>query len=147
MPFLTIQVENPHAHNLVVGQSKHERTIDSIHTALVETSPDIKFGLAFNHTAVSVKSSGTDDALINLAVKNAECIGAGQTFVLMVDASETMPAMKALKTVPEIREIYCATSNPVEFLVVETSRGRGVMGLAGDYSEGDSAHIHFINRQ
>ncbi|MFQ5650736.1 MAG: adenosine-specific kinase [bacterium] len=138
MPLHTIRVENPRAHNLVVGQSNLTETIDQIHAALVGTVPGIKFGLAFNVLSVpnSVKATGTDDTLIGLARKNAECIGAGQTFVLLLENAQPIRVMKALKQVSQIQHIYCATNHSVEFIVVENANGRGVMGLLGSISSG-----------
>lgn len=146
MALHTVRVENPHAHNLVVGQSNFTSTVDNISAALVGTVPDIKFGLAFTTPTVpeAVKSSGTDDSLIHLALEKVRRLGTGKTFVLLLDAAAPVSVIQALKTVPEIREIYCATQSAAEFIVVDGSQGRGVMGLVGGYSRGNEARIQFI---
>ncbi len=148
MALHTIRVENPHAHNLVVGQSNFANTVDNISAALMGTIPNIKFGLAFNTPTVpeAVKSSGTDDTLIHLALEKVRRLGAGKTFVLLLDASAPVSVMQALKTVPEIREIYCATQSAAEFIVVDGTQGRGVMGLVGGYSRSNEARVQFIRK-
>ena len=148
MSLHTIKVDNPHAHNLVVGESNVSGTIDNISAALLDTVPGVKFGLAFSSTNLpgAVKSSGTDDNLIHLAMKSAVSLGARKTFVLLLDASQPASIMQVLNEVPEIREIYCATQSGAEFIVSENSQGRGVMGLADTYSHGDNARIHYVNK-
>ena len=37
--------------------------------------------------------------------------------------------LNALKAVPEVCTIYCASANPVEVIVAETGNGRGIMGV------------------
>lgn len=147
MHLQTIRVENPQAHNLVVGQSHLTETLDDIHAALTGSLPEIRFGLAFNSPSTSGKmtSTGTDESLIDLAKKSAESIGANQTFVLLLD-NEQQPVqiMQVLKDVTTIRSIYCATNGHAEFIVTENSRGRDVMGLAGSYSASDEAQIQVV---
>lgn len=136
MPFKTIKVENPKRLYMVIGETRFEKAIEEIHQALVNAIPGIRFGLAFNDSQAvqSMKCSGTDDILIELASRNAANIGVHEMFVLFVEDTLPMPVMETLKRVSEIREIYCATNNPVEVIVAETETGRGVMGLVDDYS-------------
>ena len=37
--------------------------------------------------------------------------------------------LPALRAVPEVVGIFCATANPVEVLVAETNAGRGIVGV------------------
>lgn len=136
MKMETVKVENPNGLNVILGQSHFIKTVEDIHEALVCTVPGIKFGLAFNEASGPrlVRRSGTDEQLIELATKNARSIGAGHLFVLFLENAFPINVMKALKDVPEICEIYCATANPVEVVVAETDQGRGVMGLVDGYA-------------
>lgn len=136
MKLETVKVEKPDGLNMIMGQSHFIKTVEDIHEALVGTVPGIKFGLAFNESSGPrlVRYSGTDDALIDLAKKNAKNIGAGHLFVLFLENAFPINVLKALKEVPEICEIHCATANPVEVIVAQTDQGRGVMGLVDGYS-------------
>jgi adenosine/AMP kinase len=131
MELITVKVDNPDAVNVVIGQSHFIKTIEDIHEALMGTVPGIKFGVAFNEASGPrlVRHSGTDDALVELAKANAMKIGAGHLFVLFMQDAFPINVMKALKDVPEICNIYCATANPVELILAETTQGRGVMGV------------------
>ncbi|MFQ5864561.1 MAG: adenosine-specific kinase [bacterium] len=136
MKLETVKVEKPDGLNMIMGQSHFIKTVEDIHEALVGTIPGIRFGLAFNESSGPrlVRYSGTDDSLIDLAKKNAKNIGAGHLFVLFMENAFPINVMKALKGVPEICEIYCATANQVEVVVAETNQGRGIMGLIDGYS-------------
>ncbi len=142
----TIKVDNPNSFNMVVGQFPYIKTIDEIHHVLVESVPGIKFGLAFNETSqpVTVRSAGTDNSLIDLARKNADNIGAQDTFVLFLGESSPVPAMKALKHVPDISQIYCATAGQVEVIVSDGVGG--ILGLLGGYSGEDEKEVHVLKK-
>ncbi|MFQ5708889.1 MAG: adenosine-specific kinase [bacterium] len=131
MQLHTVKIEKPEGLNVIMGQSHFIKTVEDIYEALVGTVPGIKFGLAFNESSGPrlVRLSGTDDSLKDLAKQNAMNIGAGHLFILLLENAFPINVMKALKDVPEICEIYCATANPVEVIVAETEQGRGVMGL------------------
>ncbi|MFQ5769322.1 MAG: adenosine-specific kinase [bacterium] len=136
MNLQTVKIEKPEGLNMIMGQSHFIKTVEDIHEALVGTVPGIKFGLAFNESSGPrlVRFTGTDDTLIELAKKNAKSIGTGHLFILFLDNAFPINVMKALKEVPEICTIYCATANPVEVVVAETDQGRGVLGLVDGYS-------------
>lgn len=133
MQLQTIKVENPKGLHVVLGESHVTNIIDDIHSALVAALPELQFGLAFKEAASSngVKFAGTNGDLIKLATRNADNIGVGDMFVLLLDEDYPVDVMKALKQVPEIAQIYCA-GKPMEVIVVETDNGRGVMGMVDD---------------
>lgn len=135
MQMQTIKVENPHAFSMVMGQFPFVRTINDIHETLVHRMPGIRFGLAFSDDSepTTVRAAGTDDFLIDLAKRNIDNIAALETFVLFLDSAVPVSVMKALKEVPDIRKIYCATKNQVEIIVSEGPNGRGIMGLLGGF--------------
>ncbi|MCG8604394.1 adenosine-specific kinase [bacterium] len=136
MELITVKVENPDALNVVIGQSHFIKTVEDIHEALIGTVPGIKFGVAFNEASGPrlVRHSGTDDALVELAKMNARQLGAGHLFVLFLQDAFPINVMKALRDVPEICNIYCATANPVELILAETEQGRGVLGVVDGLS-------------
>ncbi|MFQ5638728.1 MAG: adenosine-specific kinase [bacterium] len=136
MPLQTVKIENPQGVNMIMGQSHFIRTLDDIHEILVGSIPEIQFGLAFNKAPGPrmIQHSGNDDRLVDLAKKNADRINAQDTFVLFMNNAFPIHVMKALKHIPEISNIYCATSHQIEVLVIENECGRGVMGLVDDYA-------------
>jgi hypothetical protein len=137
MQLRTVKVENPDGLNLIMGQSCVIHTVDEIHEALVGAIPGIRFGVAFNEGTREpevVRFSGTDEFLVELAKRNVINIGANHLFVLLTQNAFPISVMKSLKEISDISEIYCATDNAVEVIVVDSDRGRGVMGLVDDHA-------------
>ncbi len=137
MDIKIIPVEKPETTNFVLGQSHFIKSVEDIHEALVTSVPGIKFGLAFCEASGKclVRSSGTDDAMIELAQKNALSIGAGHSFLVFLgDGFFPINILNALKAVPEVARIYCATANPTQVLVAETEQGRGILGVVDGFS-------------
>lgn len=125
-------IEKPEEANLILGQSHFIKTVEDLHEALVNTVPGIRFGLAFNEAsgACLVRSSGTDEALVALAVANARRLAAGHAFVILVgQGAYPVNVLNAIKQVPEVCRIYCATANPVQVILAETGQGRGILGV------------------
>jgi adenosine/AMP kinase len=133
IPFLLklIQIENPDQLNFILGQSHFIKTVEDIHEAVVTGIPGAKFGLAFCESsgAALVRSSGSDDALKALAERNALALGAGHTFILFLRDAYPINILNAIKAVPEVASIFCATANPVQVIVAETAQGRGILGV------------------
>ncbi|MCH7754637.1 hypothetical protein IH970_05890 [candidate division KSB1 bacterium] len=136
MQFQTIKVENPNGSSIILGEVHNLKTVQQIHQQLLQTFPRIQFGLTYIEASkpTVVKYSGTDEPLVHLARINACKIGAGGVFILFLSNDYPINAMEAIKRVPNISEIYCATSNPVEVIVNQNEKGRSLMGLVGDYS-------------
>jgi len=127
-----VAIDKPEALNVVLGQSHFIKTVEDIHEALVTAVPGIRFGLAFCEASGArlVRTSGTDEALVALAGRNAQALGAGHSFVLMLgDGAFPVNIMGALKAVPEVCTIYCATANPLQVIVAESEQGRGIVGV------------------
>ena len=125
-------IEKPEEANLILGQSHFIKTVEDLHEALVNTVPGIRFGLAFNEAsgACLVRSSGTDEALVALAVANARRLAAGHAFaILLGQGAYPVNVLNAIKQVPEVCRIYCATANPVQVILAETGQGRGILGV------------------
>jgi Uncharacterized conserved protein len=129
---ITVQIEKPDAVNLILGQSHFIKTVEDLHEALVTSVPGIKFGLAFCESSgpALVRASGTDPALVELARQNALALGAGHCFIIFLgEGFYPVNVLNAVKAVPEVCHIFCATANPVEVIIAETGQGRGILGV------------------
>lgn len=131
MELKLVQIENPDALNLILGQSHFIKTIEDIHEALVNSVPGIQFGVAFceasSHTLV--RHSGSSEELEQLAIRNARAIGAGHSFIVFLKDAFPINVLHAIKRVPEVCGIFCATANPVQIIVAESEQGRGILGV------------------
>jgi adenosine/AMP kinase len=144
MNLSSVKIEKPEEINIILGQSHFIKTIEDVHEALVNAVPGIKFGVAFCEASGKclIRWSGTDETMISLANKNAQAIGAGHSFIIFLgNGFYPVNVLNAIKTVPEVCRIFCATANPVEVLVAETEQGRGILGVVDGSSplgiEGD----------
>ena len=132
MDIKIIKIEKPENINFILAQSHFIKTVEDVHEALVSTVPGIKFGLAFCEASGDclVRWTGTDQAMIELAKANAQAIGAGHSFILFLgDGYFPVNVLNAIKAVPEVARIFCATANPTEVLVAQTEQGRGILGV------------------
>jgi uncharacterized protein len=140
MELTTVRIDKPEDINFILGQSHFIKTVEDIHEVLVQSIPGIKFGLAFCESSgeMLVRWTGTDDAMIELAKRNAQALSAGHSFILFLGSGYfPVSILNNVKMVPEVCRIYCATANPVEVLVAETEQGRGIMGVIdGGKSQG-----------
>jgi len=131
MELHAVPIENPDGLNLIFGQSHFIKTVEDLHEVLVGAVPSIRFGLAFCEASGPrlVRTSGTDPALVELAARNALAVGCGHTFLIFLGNAFPINILGAVRQVPEVAQVYCATSNPVEVIVAATDRGRGVLGV------------------
>jgi uncharacterized protein len=132
MQLMTVKIEKPDDINFILGQSHFVKTVEDVHEALVQSVPGIKFGLAFCEASgeMLIRWTGTDDAMIELARRNALALSAGHSFIVFLGSGFfPLNVLNTIKMVPEVCRIYCATSNPVEVVVAETDQGRGIMGV------------------
>ncbi len=128
----SIRIEKPDNLNFVLGQTHFIKSVEDIHETLVNSVPAIQFGLAFCEASGKclVRWTGTNAALIELARQNALAIGAGHSFLLVLgEGFFPINILNALKQVPEVCRIFCATANPTEVIVAETEQGRGILGV------------------
>ena len=144
MELTTVRIDKPETTNFILGQSHFIKTVEDIHEALVNAVPGIKFGVAFCEASGKclVRWSGTDPGATELARKNARAIGAGHCFIIVLgDGFYPINVLNAVKLVPEVCRIYCATANPTEVILAETEQGRGIVGVVDGFSpkgvEGD----------
>jgi uncharacterized protein len=132
MNLTSFKIEKPEEINFILGQSHFIKTVEDIHEGLVNAVPGIKFGLAFCEASGKclIRWSGTDDAMIELAKKNALAISAGHSFIVfLADGFYPINILNTIKNVPEVCHIFCATANPTEVLIAETEMGRGILGI------------------
>jgi uncharacterized protein len=131
MDIKTVKIEKPEALNLILGHSHFIKTVEDIYETMVNAVPGAKFGLAFCESSgpCLVRYSGTDDDLVELAKKNAYMLSAGHSFILLMKDMFPINVLNAVKNVPEVCRIFCATANPVEVIVAETEQGRGIIGV------------------
>ena len=126
-----VPLDKPEDMNVIVGQAHFIKTVEDIHEAMAGISPHLRFGIAFSEASgpCLVRRSGNDDRLVELATRNALAVGAGHSFFVFVEDGYPVNVLNALKQVPEVCGIFCATANPVEIVVAETELGRGITGV------------------
>ena len=131
MQLTTVRLEVPEGGNIILGQTHFIKTVEDLYEAIVNTVPQMKFGLAFNEASgpCLTRVEGNDAELKAMAARNATAIGAGHTFVIALTEGYPINVLGRIKDVPEVCSIYCATANPVEVVVAETEQGRGVLGV------------------
>lgn len=131
MELETVQVEKPDDVNLILGQTHFIKTVEDIYEAVVTSVPGVEFGIAFCEASADclIRSDGTDDELRGLAVKNAERIGAGHTFVLLMRGAYPINLLPRIKSVPEVCGIFAATANALQVIVAKSEQGRGIVGV------------------
>jgi adenosine/AMP kinase len=132
MELSVLQIEKPEPINFILGQSHFIKTVEDIHETLVTSVPGIKFGLAFCESSgpALVRASGTDAELVALAKRNALALSAGHSFILFLgEGFYPINVLNAIKMVPEVCRIFCATANPVDVIIAETAQGRGILGV------------------
>src|SRR3972149_41497 len=126
-----VKIQKPDDINFILGQSHFTKTVEDLHEALVGAVPGLKFGLAFCESSgpALVRWSGTDAELIELAKQNAFDLAAGHCFIILLRDAFPINVLNAVKSVPEVCGIFCATANPVEVVLAETEQGRGILGV------------------
>jgi hypothetical protein len=131
MELKAVRLEIPEEGNIILGQTHFIKTVEDLYEAIVNTAPQMKFGVAFNEAsgACLVRVDGNDEELKSVAVRNAMAIGAGHIFVIALREGFPINVLGRIKDVPEVCSIHCATANPVEVIVAETEQGRGILGV------------------
>ncbi len=126
-----VPIDNPDGLNLILGQAHFIKTVEDVVEALVGSIPGIRFGLAFCEASgpALVRHAGTDEELERMAIRNAEAIGAGHAFLVFLKDAFPINVLPAIRSVPEVCGIFCATANPVEVIVAVSEQGRGVLGV------------------
>ena len=131
MELHAVRLEFPEGANIIVGQSHFIKTVEDLYEAIVGTVPQMKFGIAFNEASQDrlIRHEGNDEELEGLAISNAQAIGAGHLFVIVLRDGFPINILPRIKQCQEVVGVFCATANPTEVIVVETEQGRGVLGV------------------
>ena len=131
-----IRLQIPDESNIIVGQSHFIKTVEDLYEALVNSAPQINFGVAFNEASGPrlTRSDGNDEGLRAAAVQICTDVGAGHLFAVVMRQAFPINVLKAVQQVPEVVNIFCATANPVEVIVTETPTGRAVLGVVDGLS-------------
>ena len=135
MELKLVKIDKPDDLNMILGQTHFIKSVEDLYEAMVNSVPNIKFGLGFCEASQQclVRYSGNDDKLIELAKKNALELSAGHSFIIFIKDAFPINVLGAIKAVPEVCSIYCATSNPVEVIIAESDQGRGILGVIDGY--------------
>jgi uncharacterized protein len=155
MELTAVRLEIPDGANIIVGHSHFIKTVEDVYEAIVNTNPAMKFGVAFNEAsgACLIRSDGNDTSLIDAAIGNAQALGAGHTFVVVLTGGFPINVLGRIRDVAEVCTIHCATANPVEAIVAVTGQGRGILGVidgsspAGVEAEADREWRHGLLRK
>ena len=147
MELKTVRIEKPEDINFILGQSHFIKTVEDIYETMVGAMPGAKFGVAFCEASgpCLVRFAGTDAAMIDLAQKNALALSAGHSFIIFMTGMFPVNVLNAIKNVPEVCRIFCATANTVDVILAENEHGRGILGVIdGGRSQGieTEADIH-----
>ncbi len=136
MELKAIQLTIPENGNIILGQSHFIKTVEDIYEAIVNTSPHIRFGIAFNE-ASGVRLTRVDGNAADLqqfAIRNATDLAAGHVFCVTLRDGFPINVLGRIQQAPEVANIFCATANPVQVIVAETEQGRGVLGVVDGFS-------------
>ena len=131
MELKLVQIEKPEDINFILGQSHFVKTAEDLYEAMVNSVPGTKFGLAFCEASGSrmLRFEGNDPEMLELAKKNALAIGAGHSFIVFMRNAFPVNVLGAIKNVPEVCNIFCATANATQVVVAESEQGRGILGV------------------
>jgi len=151
----SVRMEFPTDANIIVGQSHFIKSVEDLYEAIATTVPQARFGLAFNESsgACLTRSEGNDQGLREVAVRNAQSLGAGHTFIVVIQNAYPINVLNAIRNVPEVCSIFCATANPVEVILARNEQGQGVLGVIdgsspkGIEGESDIAWRHNLLRE
>ena len=136
MELKLVPLEIPEGGNLILGQTHFIKTVEDVYEAIVNTVPQMKFGVAFNEASgpCLTRVDGNDEALKAMAQRNATALAAGHVFVVVMRDGYPINVLGRIKDVPEVCSIYCATANPVQAVVAEGEQGRGVLGVIDGFA-------------
>jgi adenosine/AMP kinase len=131
MKIKAITIRKPAEVNFILVQSHFIKTVEDLYETLVEAVPGIKFGLAFCESSGprKIRTEGTDEQMIKLAVKNAKTVGSGHSLFIFLKNAYPINVLNRLKHISEICHVYCATANPVEVIIAQSKQGNGILGV------------------
>ena len=140
MEIKEIMIEKPEEMNFILGQTHFIKSVEDIYEAIINTVPYARFGFAFCEASgpCLIRAEGNDEDLKKMAIQNAKNIAAGHSFILFMDKCFPLNILPALKRVPEVCSIFCATANSTKVILVEQNingeTGRGIIGVIDGYA-------------
>jgi uncharacterized protein len=136
MELKVVEMQIPEGCNLILGQTHFIKTVEDLYEIMVGVSSQVKFGIAFCEASgpCLIRIVGNDRSLQEIATQNAQAVGAGHSFVILLKEAYPINFLNAIKLCPEVCTIYCATANPVQVIVAQTQQGRGIMGVIDGFS-------------
>ncbi len=136
MELSNVQLEFPDGANIILGHSHFIKTVEDLYEIMATTVGGSKFGIAFCEASQEclIRYDGNDEAMKEVAVTNAQKIGAGHSFVIVMQDAFPISVLNAVKSCQEVCRIICATANPVQVLITETEQGRGIVGVIDGFS-------------
>ncbi len=135
MEWMAVRLEIPEGCNLILGQSHFIKTVEDLYEVMACAVPQARFGIAFCEASGDclIRSDGNDEALREVAVANAQKVASGHSFVVILKDAYPINVLNAVKSCQEVCNIFCATANPVEVILVQTEQGRGIMGVVDGF--------------
>lgn len=126
-----VKVEISDGANVIIGQAHFVKTVEDVYEVVATTCPGSKFGIAFAEASGEclIRHDGNDEGLESCAIEACKEIGAGHSFIIYLKGGYPISLLNALKDVQEVCNIFCATANQLEAVVVESETGRGILGV------------------
>ncbi|MGB5772743.1 MAG: adenosine-specific kinase [Crocosphaera sp.] len=136
MELKLISLEIRDGWNLILGQSHFIKTVEDLYEIMVGISYRVQFGLAFCEASGPrlIRVTGNNQELQDVAVKNAQALSAGHSFIIILKEAFPINFLNSIKQCPEVCRIFCATANPVQVIVAESEQGKGILGVIDGYS-------------
>lgn len=136
MDMKTVRLDIPEGCNIIFGQTHFIKTIEDLYEIMATSVPHARYGIAFAEASgpCLIRTEGNDEDLVNVSVGNLQEIGAGHVFCILMKNAFPINVLNQIKNCPEVCRIFCATANPVEVIIAETSQGKGVLGVVDGFS-------------
>ncbi|MCU0666528.1 MAG: adenosine-specific kinase [Candidatus Omnitrophica bacterium] len=131
MEIVTVKIKKSDDLNVIIGQSHFIKTAEDIYEAIVNSVPLVKFAVGFSEASgvCKIRLEGNDRELLKLAEDNLLAVSCGHVFIVFLKAAYPVNVLNAIKMVPEVCNIYCASANPIEVILAQTDSGRGILGV------------------
>ena len=126
-----VPVKIPADVNVIFGMSHFIKTVEDLYETLIESSPSLKFGIAFCEASQKrlIRTDGNDSELTEMAASAAFDIGCGHAFIIYLRDGFPINVLDRVKNVSEVCRIFCATANSLQVIVAESDQSRGVLGV------------------
>src|SRR2546423_10042657 len=108
MELKLVALEIPESGNLILGQAHFIKTVEDLYEVIVNTVPQMKFGIAFNEASgpCLTRVDGNDESLKTIAAGNATAIGAGHAFVIAMRRGDPINILSRIPQAPEGCTVY-----------------------------------------